>query len=135
MRGRNRETLVLLELAIVLLVFAVFAAGCLRIFAAAREIARESNDLHRAAEWAQSAAECFKALGGDPKETASFLRLEDDGKGNYTAWRNSDWQTSGAEGGAYILKVEPGDGRAQISVARDGEILICLEAWVALYGD
>ena len=72
MRGRNRETLVLLELAIVLLVFAVFAAGCLRIFAAAREIARESNDLHRAAEWAQSAAECFKALGGDPKETLSF---------------------------------------------------------------
>lgn len=135
MRSRSRETLVLLELAIVLLVFAVFASACIRIFAAAREIARESSDLQRAAEWAQSAAECYKALGGDPEETASLLHLEADSRGDYTAWRDADWQPSGAEGGAYILKVEPGDGRAQISVARDGEILICLEAWVALYGD
>lgn len=133
MRSRGRETLVLLELTIVLLVFAFFAAACVRIFAAARDISRESSDLQKAAEWAQSVAESFKALGGDVEETASLLKLENDGAGVYTAWRDEDWRPSGADGGVYLLKMTPAGGRARISVSRGGETLISLEAWVALY--
>ncbi|MCL2638846.1 MAG: hypothetical protein FWD48_10820 [Oscillospiraceae bacterium] len=58
--GKN---LLLAELIIVILVFAIAATGCVTLFAAAREDAQYSRDLTNAVIMAQNTAEIFKATG------------------------------------------------------------------------
>jgi len=75
MRGRtlSGSGLFLIELMLAILIFALAAAICLRIFVTADYISTESIQLNRAVLAAQSSAEAFKATGGDLNETAKLL--------------------------------------------------------------
>jgi hypothetical protein len=61
--ARGKSGLFLLELLIVIIVFAVCAAICARIFTDAYLTAKDSRDVGRAVNLARSAAEGFKATG------------------------------------------------------------------------
>jgi len=63
----------LIELMLGIMIFAVAAAICLKIFVTANQISDGSTELNRAVIAAQSTAECFKASGGDLSETAKLL--------------------------------------------------------------
>jgi len=71
---RNRMAsgsgLFLIELMIGIMIFAIAAAVCLKIFVTADQTAMESRELNRAVITAQNSAEIFKAAGGDLEETA-----------------------------------------------------------------
>ena len=73
MRERIRPTrsgLFAIELLIAVGIFSLCAAICVGLFVRAEVMSRDSADLNRAVTEARSAAECFKAAGGDLEKTA-----------------------------------------------------------------
>jgi len=66
--------LFLIELLFGLLIFALTAAVCLQIFVGSHRISNESNRLNHAVVMAQNGAECFKASGGDLRDTAMLIK-------------------------------------------------------------
>ena len=73
MNQRSRSTLFLIEQLIVVAVFAICSAACVRILTSAFLTARESKEMSSAILIAESAAESFKAFEGNAKKTAEFL--------------------------------------------------------------
>lgn len=71
---KNKTSLQLMELLIMILVFALSTAICLQIFAKARSISNTSAQLDKAVALAQNAAEILKTTAGD---TASAQALAD----------------------------------------------------------
>jgi Type II secretory pathway, pseudopilin PulG len=75
----RRSGLFLIEIVIVILFFAVSAAVCMRIFAAAKITSDRAQKLDNAVQIAQNAAEFYKNSGGDLDVTATKLgaKVED----------------------------------------------------------
>ena len=66
----TRSGLFAIELLIAVGIFSLCAAICVGLFVRAEVMSRDSADLNRAVTGARSAAECFKAAGGNLEETA-----------------------------------------------------------------
>ena len=66
----TRSGLFAIELLIAVGIFSLCAAICVGLFVRSEIISQDSADLDRAVTEARSAAECFKAAGGDLEETA-----------------------------------------------------------------
>lgn len=69
---KNKTTLMLMELLIMVLVFALAAAICLKVFVRSHELSSETQNRDRAMLAAQNAAETVKACA-DPEEAARLL--------------------------------------------------------------
>jgi len=97
MNNRSRSTLFLIEQLIVIAVFALCAAACVRILTAAYFSARESRDLSNALHTAESGAESFKATGGDVRKVSEILggvtrsNFPEYGASSVIVYFNSDW--------------------------------------------
>lgn len=119
---KNRTTLVLMEQLLMILVFALAAALCLRLFVGADQISQTTQRTDRAVVLAQNGAETAKATKGDLSAMAQTL-------GGKT------------ETGAVVVEKEDlrmkicllpeeitGLGQAQVQVldARTGEEVYCL---------
>ena len=101
---RSKASLILMELLVMVLVFALAAAACLRIFTDAQTISQAASRQDRAVILAQNAAEALKA-GQEPDVTAvDGLTL------TVTALESSI----------------PGLKQAAITVTQDAEILFTL---------
>ncbi|MGM9521429.1 MAG: hypothetical protein ACI3VB_03010 [Oscillospiraceae bacterium] len=111
--------MLLLEITIMLLVFSICAAVCLSVFCSARSTAEEADKLTGAAMWAQSAAEAFKASGGDLELTARILGGRY-GSSTVTMGFDENWQSEGDE---YMLTLTDDGGEAEILIL-DGEKLL-----------
>ena len=72
---RSRVPLALMEQMVMLLVFALAAALCLRAFVASDGLSRDSEDRDRAAILCQNAAEAVRRSKGDLERTAELLGL------------------------------------------------------------
>jgi len=100
--------LTLLELIIVIGLFAVISAMNLRIFASAHKISEESDRLFHAVIVAESAAECFKA-GLEPN-----------------LFYDEGWLPTGKKGSEYVLTLEEatqnGVSTAEITVTDKNDI-------------
>ena len=111
---RNRTTLSLMELTLMLLLFAVAAAVCLRAFALSDRLSRQAEQRDRAVLWAQTMAETWKAMDGDLAQ-AETLYGESSGDG-WTVCLDSGWTwTEDAASAVYRaeLREEPEDGLLQ----------------------
>ena len=75
----TRSGLFAIELLIAVGVFSLCAAICVGLFVRSEVMSQDSADLNRAVTEARSAAECFKAVGGDLEKTAELTggSLED----------------------------------------------------------
>ena len=62
---KHKTSLLLMELLVMILVFALAAALCLQVFAKARDISEETARRDRAVVLARNAAELLKATNGD----------------------------------------------------------------------
>ena len=123
----GRRPYVLLEILVMLLVFSVVAAGCLKLFAWAESRSVLLEEKARATVAAQNAAEQLKATCGDHASLGG-------------TWDGARWCLSydeawnaGAPDGAYFLWITPeicsveGLAGAQLELCRaDGQRLICL---------
>lgn len=111
---KDKATLTLMELLIMVLVFSLAAALCLKAFVWSTQKTRENQIVAQAAIAAQTAAEELKAVRHAEARSVTY---------------DENWQPS--EDGCYILKTEPFRstllGGAEITVAdRQGNELFSL---------
>ena len=135
---KKSAPLALIEQVIMILVFAVVAALCLRAFVLSDRLSRENEDRDRAVLLAQNAAEVCGAGGGDiaflAGKLGGFAAAED-----WTALYGEDLREAKEEAeGVYRVVVSrqaaecPGLGRARVCVytVRNGQLLFELPvAW------
>lgn len=72
---KNKTSLQLMELLIMILVFALSAAICLQIFVKAKDISASSSQLDKAVILAQNAAEILKSTAGDTTAAQALADL------------------------------------------------------------
>lgn len=113
----------LIELVVAVLLFSLASAVCVKIFASAKLISDDGAALSMAITTAQSAAECFKASGGDTDETAGLIggvRKES----GFEAFYDNDWNTVESGEARYVLlgEITQEDGLSicKITVTTDG---------------
>ena len=105
---RSRAPLALMELTVMLLVFALAAALCLQAFVASSRQAARSQARDNAVRRAQTAAETLKAVGGTETEASAAERLG--GQVEQGVWYilyDKDWNQV-EQDGVYRLEVMPG---------------------------
>lgn len=129
---RSRAPLALMEQTVMVLIFALAAALCLRAFALADGISRRVEATDRAVLWAESAADTLKARNGDLSRAAAELGGELDGQ-RWIIPLDETWQETAGEP-TYTLTARPVEtgrpllGKAQIDVVqKNGERLFSLE--------
>lgn len=90
----TRSGLFAIELLISIGVFSLCAAICVGLFVRSEVISQTSSDLSRAVSEARSAAECYKAAGGNLEKTADLTggTLEN---GTLRLYYDQDWQKAG----------------------------------------
>ena len=114
---RDQTTLSLMELTLMLLLFAATAAMCLRAFALSDRLSRQAEQRDRAVLWAQTMAETWKALDGELENGKAS-----DQNGGWTVCLDENWVlTENADAAVYRaeLREEPGGGllrRARVTV-------------------
>ncbi len=77
-RKASKSTLLLMELVMVIFVFALCAAVCLSLFGAAQKMTADSNHLNHAVTVSRTAANCYKAANGDLQQTAYLMDVPAD---------------------------------------------------------
>ena len=117
---RDKTTLSLMELTLMLLLFAMTAAICLRAFALSDRLSRQAEQRDRAVLWAETMAETWKAAGGDLEHPTPYYAAADEG--GWTVCLDENWVlTENADAAVYRaeLREEPGGGllrRARVTV-------------------
>ena len=119
----TRSGLFAIELLIAVGVFTLCAAICVGLFVRAEVMSRVSANLDRAVSEARSAAECFKAAGGNLEETARLTGGDLAAGGKLLLEYDANWNrlASGTAGTfELLLLTTPGDGyvSATLSVKR-----------------
>ncbi len=87
----TRSGLFAIELLIAVGVFSLCAAICVGLFVRAEVMSQDSANLSRAVGEARTAAECFKAAGGDLEKTAALAGGSLEG-GALRLYYDGDWQ-------------------------------------------
>ncbi len=112
----SKTNLFLIELMLMIVIFSLCSAVCVRIFVNAHLMSQYSNNLSNAALKAQSAASCYKAAHGDLSETAKLI------SGGYdnmvTKHYDSKWQESNADNAAFLLTIIKSGGKGTINVQK-----------------
>ncbi|MCL1819819.1 MAG: hypothetical protein FWG36_04075 [Oscillospiraceae bacterium] len=131
MNRRSKASLFLLEQLIVILVFALCAAACVRVFVFSYTTANNTRDTSNALLIAESAAEAFKFTGGDIGRTTSILS---GAAGSGEIHYDGDWKPSAKSEAVYSLVFSQleNDGtvkkcKVNVSRAEDDELLITLD--------
>lgn len=89
--NRSKVPLVLMEQLVMLLVFALAAAVCLRIFVFADRASRQVQDRDRAAELVQNTAQVLQHTAGDFSRAAALLEAQHWDDNRLTIDYDSDW--------------------------------------------
>ena len=128
---KNRTPLILMELVVMLLVFAIGAALCLRAFSWADNVSREEAARDHAYLQIQNAAELLRSNRGDFAAAAEILGGQWDGK-IWSIYWDDGWNMI-HQPGAYTLRAKPVEsgaaylGGATLEILRpDGECLVSL---------
>ena len=107
---RSRAPLALMELTVMLLVFALAAALCLQAFVASSRQAARSQARDNAVRRAQTAAETLKAVGGTETEAEASAAERLGGQVEQGVWYilyDADWNQVERDG-TYRLEALPG---------------------------
>ena len=127
MNQRSRSTLFLIEQLIVVAVFAICSAACVRILAYAYLTSRDSKDVVNAILVAESGAESFKAVSGDVGKTAEIMGgvVDNSSAANEAiVYYDSQWQVCGKDNAFYIFRLTSGNTGASSPSLLSGEILV-----------
>jgi hypothetical protein len=128
MKRLQKSRLFFLELMVCILFFCVCSAICLGVFARAHQMSAQSAAMTHALLRAESAAEAYKAAGGDLSAAAQWLDGSLDGT-TVTIYYDDTWQTVSGETASYVLTISSRDGScptAEVRVAElDSETALC----------
>ncbi len=118
---KNKGILSLIELTVMLAVFALAAALCLQAFAQADRLSRHTEATDQAIALAQNAAEILQSANGD---TAALIEVYG-GIATASGWQldlDQDWQPT-AEIASYYLTITVTEARAEICVTEARQTL------------
>ena len=116
MSRRSGTTLFLMEQLIVVAIFAICAAACVRILTESYFMATDSRDLSNAIRVAESSAECYKAVAGDVEKAAKILGGTTTGA-SAVVYYNGEWSVCGESEAKYKMNlsgVPPATGSVQV---------------------
>jgi hypothetical protein len=109
MRDRSKSTLFLIEQLIVIAVFAICAAACIRILTNAFFYSKDSRDISIALLAAESGAESFKAVTGDLERIAELIGgdvyIIDGGDTVLIVYYDLKWQPSCEDEAFYVMRM------------------------------
>ena len=111
MARRSGSTLFLMEQLIVVAVFAICAAACVRIMTASYYMATDTRDISNAIEVAENGAERYKAVLGDIAKTAELLggnSLHIGSSAIAFVYYDKDWQICSQADAYYRLSLTSG---------------------------
>ena len=127
MEERIRPTksgLFAIELLIAVGIFSLCAAICMGLFVRSEVMSQEAADLNRAVGAARSAAECYKAAGGDLEKTAELTGGGVLDAGTLFIEFDEGWQPlSAGEAGAFELTIARNQPPAGESLGYAGALL------------
>ena len=138
MTVRSRFTLFLMEQLVVILVFAICAAACVRILTESYFMATDSRNTGNAIQAAESAAECYKAVKGDVAKVAEIMggaSSGTSGAGVAFIYYDEDWTVCSELRASYRMRLTSGSETVgpvrlypgELSVEKlDGEVLLAL---------
>lgn len=113
---KSKSSLFLIEMMIVILVFAIASAVCASLFVQARLTSRLSSQLTMAVTRCQNAAEHLRAAGDDPAAMAQVLGATPLGRGVFQVGYDADGQPTDWASARYLLTIAT-------EWAREGELL------------
>ena len=125
MNQRSKATLFLIEQLIVVAVFAICAAACVKILSYAYLSARDSKDISNAIMAAESSVECFKAVAGDIEKAAGILgggAGKVNGAGEAVVYYDKQWQVCGKDNASYSVHLANGNSEHSSPSLVSGEI-------------
>ncbi len=125
----SKSGLFLMELMVVILLFAICGAICLQMFAYASQTAKDSQALRNAALSAKSVAACHRSMDGDLEAVAQLLSGAVTETGLEIAY-DDQWQIVDSQP-TYVLALTQQDTVAQIAVETvDGQTIYSLDVAV-----
>ena len=127
MDRRSRSTLFLMEQLIVVAVFAICAAACVRILTASYYMANETRDISNAIEAAENGAERYKAVSGDISKTAELLGgrpVDIEGAAAAVIYYNKDWRVCAEKDAVYLLSLKSGGSVSGQATLLSGELSV-----------
>lgn len=116
--GASKSGLFLMELLMVILLFAVCAAICLQMLAFASLKAQQAEDLSYGSMTADSCASCFQAYNGNLTQMATLLEGNVEGDRLVVDY-DQDWQPTTQ--GIYQLICEKTGNKGEITVVKYGQ--------------
>jgi hypothetical protein len=133
---RSRASLFLMEQIIVIAVFALCAAVCVKIIVVSYSMSADAVDTRRALLMAENTAEVHRATGGNSALVAEFMSGTVNAQG-MAAYFCSDWIPTERAYAAFVLDMQQREGawgatRAEIAVRRlrDDKMLVQLSTAV-----
>jgi len=125
MSRRSGSTLFLMEQLIVVAIFAICAAACVRLLTESFFMATESRDLSNAIHAAESGAECYKAAAGDISKTAVIMGATLEGGADAAVvYYNKDWLKCAEGEAAYKMRLTRGAPSAGASRLQLGDLSV-----------
>lgn len=124
---RSKSTLFLMEQLIVIAVFSICAAACVKILTSSYYTAKDTRDIGHAILAAENGAECYKAREGDIGKVAGILGGSlgsVDSKEAAIVYYDKNWAVCSESDAAYIMRIvaqAPGSGKARLA---SGEISV-----------
>jgi len=125
--SHSRSTLFLIEQLIVIAVFALCAAACVKILTSAYFMAGDSRDASNAGIVAESCAESFKAAGGDMAKVAGLLggsAYQADGAPAVTVYYDKQWKVCGEDLAYYSLRMIKANPDGQSALLTTGDLSV-----------
>lgn len=132
MSGGSKSGLFLLELILVIGLFALSGAVCLQMFAYASVTAQNAENLTQATLVARSGAACYQATQGDEEDMADILSgiVTEEG---LVVYYDQGWQPTQQEG-TYAMTLTQVDNVATIVVCQEETEIYTLEIQIAKGG-
>lgn len=116
MSKRSNSSLFLMEQIVVIIIFAVCASACVKIFVESYLTTVQAQAISHALLVAESGAETYKAVAGDIAQLAETLGGERQANGEADVYYNSEWQVCSLEEAVYVLRIEPLNDAAPLCV-------------------
>lgn len=118
--AKSKSSLFLIEMIVVILVFALASAVCASLFVQARLTSRRSSQLTLAVTRCQNAVEHLRAAGDDPDAMAQVLGASPVGDGLFQVGYDADGQPVQPDQARYLLTIAtvrtPEDGLLHATV-------------------
>lgn len=111
----------MMEMLVVVVIFAVCAAACVKIFTEAYITANNARDLNSALLAAKSSAECYKAVSGDLDAWSSITGGHVSAAETAVIFYDKEWRTSDESDAAYFLRLTSSGTNKLLS----GNIAVC----------